>query len=530
MVQITQTALSLAAMLTVSTLPVNLADNVPSFHVPVFNYDTLSTGNTPYEVLNALKKDGIISFSNVPSYAQVRRTYLEMAAACAVSAQEANAEFLYQKTLTDGTKRYTISTTSGRAANFAAITTDATCPGYKEVYGQFSSLFEMVVLSVATALDATNFTTKDGYGQIVSSRKLMTDAVRLDHFHAYEPPSSRKLMSELSDINTNAVPDKNFTLEMHEDNGMFIMFSTPAFYKVSNGGLKHTFEPVSSSGEDGLGSGLLIRTRDGQLVQPILEPDYVTLMVGTGFNKWVDSSHDLPPVSHAMRIPEMQMMPTQRLIRAWFGKMTLLPSYQHMVGQMDFETHMNASAHYLRQGHESDRPLLGCAPGRHLAASKPRRRRGTMRNHVLDQQSCSGQKRVCNPSQPPLVPVPLPAPVAASVPAPVAASVPAPVLPTVPAPGPAPVLSPVPAPGPALVPEPALVPASVPASVLAPAFIPLSSFTPTWSSIDHSVPSPVSSLPSLVDATQLNETKRDVPMESPAVVSTHVKPSRHEMC
>ncbi|CAH0516220.1 unnamed protein product [Peronospora belbahrii] len=355
-------------MLTVSTLPVNLADNVPSFHVPVFNYDTLSTGNTPYEVLNALKKDGIISFSNVPSYAQVRRTYLEMAAACAVSAQEANAEFLYQKTLTDGTKRYTISTTSGRAANFAAITTDATCPGYKEVYGQFSSLFEMVVLSVAMALDATNFTTKDGYGQIVSSRKLMTDAVRLDHFHAYEPPSSRKLMSELSDINTNAVPDKNFTLELHEDNGMFIMFSTPAFYKVSKGGLKHTFEPVSSSGEDGLGSGLLIQTRDGQFVQPILEPDYVTLMVGTGFNTWVDSSHDLPPVSHAMRIPEMQMMPTQRLIRAWFGKMTLLPSYQHMVGQMDFETHMNASAHYLRQGHESDRPLLGCAPGRHLVA------------------------------------------------------------------------------------------------------------------------------------------------------------------
>ncbi|CAH0474788.1 unnamed protein product [Peronospora belbahrii] len=161
--------LGLAIMPMASNLAIDLAEEVPSFHVPVFNYETLTTGNTPYKVLDALKKDRIISFSNVPSYSQIRDSYHNMAAACAVSAQDANPNFLHHKTLTDGAKRYVISATSGQDANAAAITTDTTCPGYKDIYTQFSSLLEMVVLSVGTTLDATDFTMKDSYGQTVSS-------------------------------------------------------------------------------------------------------------------------------------------------------------------------------------------------------------------------------------------------------------------------------------------------------------------------------------------------------------------------
>ncbi|ETL32752.1 hypothetical protein L916_14704, partial [Phytophthora nicotianae] len=70
MVQVTKMLLGLAALLMASAVPTNLAEQVPAFEVPNFDYQTLSTGNTPNDVLDALKKDGIISFTNVPSYAQ----------------------------------------------------------------------------------------------------------------------------------------------------------------------------------------------------------------------------------------------------------------------------------------------------------------------------------------------------------------------------------------------------------------------------------------------------------------------------
>ncbi|KAG1711329.1 hypothetical protein DVH05_008582 [Phytophthora capsici] len=354
-------------MLMAGAVPTNLAEQVPAFEVPNFDYQTLATGNTPNDVLTALKKDGIISFTNVPSYAQVRQSYLDSAAACAVSAHEVNAEFLLHKTLTDGTNRYTISTPSGQDADATATTTDAACPGYKTVYDEFSSLLELVVLNVATTLDATSFTTTDGYGQTVSSRKLMTDAMRLDHFHAYETPSLHE--RRLSDSNPSTSSKDDFSLELHEDDGMFIVFATPSFYKVSKNGGNSTFEPVSAGGEDDSESGLIIQRRDGQRVRPILKPDQVTLMIGTGYNRWVGTSEQLPAVMHAVRMPEVETTATQRLLRAWFGKMTLLPSYQRMLKQMDFDVHANTTAQYVQQGQQSGHQLLGCAPGRHLAAS-----------------------------------------------------------------------------------------------------------------------------------------------------------------
>ncbi|KAJ8566480.1 hypothetical protein ON010_g6642 [Phytophthora cinnamomi] len=364
-----RTLLACAAMLMADAVPTNLADKAPAFEVPTFDYETLATGNTPNDVLDALKKDGIISFNNVPSYAQVRRAYLDSAAACAVSAQEANAEFLLYKTLSDGTNRYTISTPSGQAADPNAATTHAACPGYSTVYNEFSSLLELVVLNVATTLDATDFTTKDGYGQAVTSRKLMTDAVRLDHFHAYEaPPVRERRLASAANPSSN---EDDMTLELHEDDGMFIVFATPAFYKVSSDGTKRysTLESVSAGGKDDSESGLIIQRRDGQRVRPVLKPDQVTLMVGTGYNRWVGTSEQLPAVMHGMRMPEVETTATQRLLRAWFGKMTLLPSYQRMLAQTDFDEHVNLTSQYVQQGYASDHQLLGCAPGRHLLAS-----------------------------------------------------------------------------------------------------------------------------------------------------------------
>ncbi|CEG45267.1 uncharacterized protein PHALS_01576 [Plasmopara halstedii] len=92
-------------------------------------------------------------------------------------------------------------------------------------------------------------------------------------------------------------------------------------------------------------------------------------MVGTGYNEWVATSEKLPAVPHAMRMPETELTANQRLVRAWFGKMMLLPSYQRMLKQMDFAEHRNLTAQYVQQGQQTNIPRLGCAPSRRLVAS-----------------------------------------------------------------------------------------------------------------------------------------------------------------
>ncbi|CEG48406.1 uncharacterized protein PHALS_06231 [Plasmopara halstedii] len=156
----------------------------------------------------------------------------------------------------------------------------------------------MVVLTVATTLDATTFTTKDGYGKSISSRKLLMEAAHVDHFHAYLNPhqSERQLQQSTSVIQSSS----DYSLELHTDDGMFIVFATPSFYKVDTNSTNYTLESLSTDSTDHSETGLIIQLHDGQLVRPILKPNQITLMVGTGYNEWVATSEKLPAVPHAM--------------------------------------------------------------------------------------------------------------------------------------------------------------------------------------------------------------------------------------
>lgn len=354
--QVSKLLLSLAlAALTVQ------AEQAPAFDVPSFDYATLTSGNTPSLVLDALKKDGIITLKNIPAYAATRELYLAEAAACAVAAKDANAQFLLHKELSGGVKRYTISTSSGQDVDTTTLAaTEATCPGYAQIYGAFTGILERAVASLADTLDATTFTTQDGYANAISTRKLFGEAVRLDHFHAYEAPQTvaGRQLSATDDL----------SLPLHEDDGMFIVFPTPAFYKVKS---DKSLEAVAA-GASAADSGLVIETHDHKRVRPVLKADEVTVMVGTGFNKWVKTSDRLPAVTHGMQMPTVVSTPLaakERLLRSWFGKMTLLPSYHRMLSHMTFEQHANATARFLRQDAAVDAMTIGCAPGRKLVAS-----------------------------------------------------------------------------------------------------------------------------------------------------------------
>ncbi|KAH7491676.1 hypothetical protein KRP22_002855 [Phytophthora ramorum] len=351
-------------------------EDVPSFAVPSFDYGSLQEGDAPGRMLNALERGGVIALKNIPNYANVRERFLQSAVQCAIASENTDEglRYLSTKQFHDGTRRLTLRAAAGREL----LDTDrdslnamaANCPGHRELYEEFSGTLERAVDSFAAALDQTEFTMGDGERPI-SARKLIGDAKRLDHFHAYEaapgaPSSSRRSLSA-EDI------ERDLSLAMHEDHGLFIAMAAPKFFSVDaqDGGIRERRLKSDAS-------GLVIGAAElDEIVRPELKADELVIMIGTGASRWLETSHHLPAVMHGMRMPEEmvwddQATAGQRNLRAWFGKMTLMPSYQRLLeSKMYFDEFTNRTTrHLMATGSADDLKAVGCAGGRHLVESE----------------------------------------------------------------------------------------------------------------------------------------------------------------
>ncbi|DBA03776.1 TPA: hypothetical protein N0F65_005666 [Lagenidium giganteum] len=354
-------------MVSVSTMLLGLAstsalahasyDDLPTYTIPSFNYDTLDSAEQASDILGALKTDGIVALNNVPNYEALRQQFLAKATECAlagVANPGDDTTFVSSKRFDDNTKRYTISTNAGLELPAAADDVEAKCPGYRALYQEFSATVERAVNNFGAALDKTSFTASDGQ-QVISSRKLVSEAVRLDHFHAYEAaqqqtPSERRLA---------------MSLPLHEDHGLFIAMSAPKFFEVTPAGQLHERRLANDA------SGLIIQTGNGQRVRPVLKDDEVVIMMGTGASRWLKTSEHIPAVMHGMKMPESLVASGSRELRAWFGKMTLLPSYQRLLEDEHtvFDAHVNRTTRFLLQ-QEPEAKVIGCATGRRLTPSE----------------------------------------------------------------------------------------------------------------------------------------------------------------
>ncbi|KAG1685593.1 hypothetical protein DVH05_007892 [Phytophthora capsici] len=339
--------------------------DVPSFAVPSFDYGSLQTEDVPSRMLEALERGGIIALKNIPNYANVRERFLTSAVECAVASEETEeaTRYLSTKKFHDGTRRLTLRAAAGRELlETDSETLDAMaahCPGHRELYEEFSGTLERAVDTFASALDQTKFTMGDGERSI-SARKLVGDAKRLDHFHAYEAAQA-PVQSNVQDI------ERDLSLAMHEDHGLFIAMAAPKFYSVNNGNVRERRLKSDAS-------GLVIGAADiDEIVRPELKADELVIMMGTGASRWLQTSHHLPAVMHGMRMPEelVEDVPGQRNLRAWFGKMTLLPSYQRLLStNMDFDEFTNRTTRHLLQPNTNNLKAIGCAGGRHLVESE----------------------------------------------------------------------------------------------------------------------------------------------------------------
>ncbi|GLE02630.1 hypothetical protein PINS_up011471 [Pythium insidiosum] len=376
MVRLESMVLGLAASTTAASVSASSSmSSLPAFEIPSFDYASLLQGETPQRVLQALQTDGMVSLKNIPNYAGLRERYLRKAAECAgVQANVARDPFVQRKLFEDGTQRFTISSNAGRelkeeASTAALDEVDAKCPGYRALYEEFSEALEHAVNTFGAALDETAFTATDGH-KAISSRKLVSEAVRLDHFHAYEASAAELESAESASASEAAHRRLELSLPLHEDHGLFIAMTAPKFFEVTERG-----ELVERRLASAAGTGLMMeRPSTGERVRPVMKEDEVVLMMGTGSSRWLKTSHDIPAVMHGMKMPEEMVGVAgrgRRALRAWFGKMTLLPAYQRMLrdSSVSFGAHTNATSRFLVAENGADAKTIGCASGRHLAAS-----------------------------------------------------------------------------------------------------------------------------------------------------------------
>ncbi|TMW66718.1 hypothetical protein Poli38472_014030 [Pythium oligandrum] len=331
------------------------AAELASYDVPSVDYEHLATES--HALLQAMQRDGIVALKNIPQYTALREQYLAKAASCAVQAKAQGAEFLLHRQLQDGTQRYTISTESGRRLDASGFETVETCPGYQEVYHQFSRTIEEAVSSVGRALDGTK-ALQIARRQLLTSnqmtaRELVDDSVHLDHFHAYE--ASRELTTT------------DLSLAMHTDNGLLIAMTAPEYFDVAASGHVSSHETRS---ED---AGLIIKTAAGETVRPVLHADELVLMLGEGINQWIHTTPQLHPVTHGMQYPRglSYVNDDHHSLRAWFGKMILLSDNHVMLNSgMTYGEYANKTTRYLMESHADEGfAAVACPPHHRLLAS-----------------------------------------------------------------------------------------------------------------------------------------------------------------
>ncbi|TMW57947.1 hypothetical protein Poli38472_013421 [Pythium oligandrum] len=205
---------------------------------------------------------------------------------------------------------------------------------------------------------------RDGDDSRISTRQLIADAVRLDHFHAYQAPST----PSVSSVGTSSV-ERQLSLPLHEDHGLFIAMMAPRFFTVNDEGRLQARRLEADA------SGFVIHSRKGErVVRPILKEDQVVIMLGTGASRWLQATPRLPAVMHNMRMPVQEG--NERLLRAWFGKMTLLPPYQRLLSsKKSFAEFTNLTTRHLLASNNNEMdeellPTIGCASHRRLLPSE----------------------------------------------------------------------------------------------------------------------------------------------------------------
>ncbi|EQC42067.1 hypothetical protein SDRG_00909 [Saprolegnia diclina VS20] len=317
------------------TVAAVVASEYPSYTLPSVDI------NAPSGLVALLQANGIAAIRNIPQFASTRQAYMASAAAC-LSSPVPLADRLY-KQLRDLTEKQTFSTSVHDGVSEALR---AQCPTYAAAYDAYSTLLDATARTVAVALDANATAAATPLAAVVA------DGKHLDHFHGYANPSTNQTISK---------NDDDLSLEMHTDNGLFLLTSAPLFYDRQPDG------SVVAIPDPNPDAGLVIElaAEHNRRVRPVLRDDELVIMVGQGLRDWGNFGHAFPAVLHGMIMPRNA---PSSVLRGFSGRMLLLQGHVEMANTgMTFDAYGQSIARHLRN-EDSGIASLACPIGRSLVA------------------------------------------------------------------------------------------------------------------------------------------------------------------
>jgi hypothetical protein len=203
----------------------------------------------------------------------------------------------------DGTRRRTLAThtINGEMKAAAASNNEQACEAFEQASTAFRHQVAEVTEAFAKRLEsllentARPLLTLDlGLGTLDTIAEVVENGEHLEHFHSYSYSSS----------SSSAPVEKTMdTIEMHTDQGMFLVFT-----------------PGQTPNNQELTDGFFIQLPDGSRVMVNFDSDdELVFLLGDGIHQVLSDNKDLYATPHALQM-------TARDVRVWYGRMVLPPA------------------------------------------------------------------------------------------------------------------------------------------------------------------------------------------------------------
>eukprot|EP00971_Amphidinium_carterae_P182882 3629235-Amphidinium_carterae.1 len=299
--------LSVVLVLLDSALGFEILRPIEVEHAALANGHVASLQRHDLEI--ALGKDGVVSITKIPGFAELRCHALREAHACISKSPNAHSH-----TFEDGTMRNTLAADSNHVTGLHEVdhgnmvpeckAWDATAAKFRSIVADSVDLFGKFLDDIF-GLNATASLLDSSDGEAYSKiSDIVFAGDRLEHFHSYSLPTK--------------VQSAEQTIDFHVDQGVFIAF-TPALV------LPSATEPAGMT-DDAIGGTFTLRRADGSEADVVFNPDSLVILAGDSLQVFMHGKQPGLPVHapmHAFRVPQVGCEGCYRL---WYGMMQLPPA------------------------------------------------------------------------------------------------------------------------------------------------------------------------------------------------------------
>ena len=357
-----------------------------SLNLSRISYDNLSD---PYDLkvknqilLDALSEDGIVSITNIPGFAKLKKDTLTWLHACIMDQGDMNRKLTHD----DGTVRRTMASITvpgpGGAQPFKFIDDKdgdhlpVSCQKFSSNLTLFRNRVEDSIkdfahrlsVEMGSSLQKPLMTTEDGGYSFEDIYSVVTEGHHLEHFHSYQKVNEKSQSPATNGLRNE---DSEDTIEMHTDQGFFIAF-TPGLMVTHKEG--NILEPDLSAPLE-VSGGFYVEDSHGMQV-PIHfdDRDDLIFMMGDGVNQYINPSvKDVPQEERKLirATPHKVGLVShdENVARVWYGRMVLPPPLGY--NPTEKKTHGQIRSLVNKRDDSSDGNLnipqgLGCSSPDHM--------------------------------------------------------------------------------------------------------------------------------------------------------------------